>query len=57
METEKGKVKLERPVFPYKGDLIVPMVRVGNGKEMKPANQEIGKNWAAIVHGIEIMRD
>ncbi|MDW8030193.1 MAG: hypothetical protein RMK94_17580, partial [Armatimonadota bacterium] len=24
METEKGKVKLERPVFPYKGELIVP---------------------------------
>ncbi len=28
METEKGKVKLERPVFPYKGDLIVPIRQV-----------------------------
>ncbi len=28
METEKGKFKLERPVFPYKGDLIVPLRQV-----------------------------
>lgn len=28
METDKGKVKLERPVFPYKGDLIVPLRQV-----------------------------
>lgn len=28
METEKGKVKLERPVFPYKGELIVPLRQV-----------------------------
>jgi len=28
METEKGKVKLDRPVFPYKGELIVPLRQV-----------------------------
>jgi len=28
METDKGKVKLERPVFPYKGELIVPLRQV-----------------------------
>jgi len=28
METEKGKVKLERPVFPYGGELIVPLRQV-----------------------------
>jgi hypothetical protein len=28
METDKGKVKLGRPVFPYKGELIVPLRQV-----------------------------
>jgi hypothetical protein len=28
METDKGKVKLERPVFPYKGELVVPLRQV-----------------------------
>jgi hypothetical protein len=28
METNRGKVKLERPVFPYKGELIVPLRQV-----------------------------
>jgi len=28
METDKGKVKLERPVFPHKGELIVPLRQV-----------------------------
>ncbi len=28
METERGKVKLERPVFPHKGELIVPLRQV-----------------------------
>jgi len=28
METNKGKVKFERPVFPYKGELIVPLRQV-----------------------------
>jgi hypothetical protein len=28
METERGKVKLDRPVFPYKGELIVPLRQV-----------------------------
>ncbi len=28
METERGKVKLERPVFPYRGELIVPLRQV-----------------------------
>ncbi|MFA0741061.1 MAG: hypothetical protein DFNUSKGM_001170 [Candidatus Fervidibacter sacchari] len=28
METDKGKVKLDRPVFPYKGELIVPLRQV-----------------------------
>ena len=28
METERGRVKLERPVFPYKGELIVPLRQV-----------------------------
>ncbi|MDW8028848.1 MAG: stalk domain-containing protein, partial [Armatimonadota bacterium] len=28
METEKGKVRLDRPVFPYKGELIVPLRQV-----------------------------
>ncbi len=28
METKRGKVKLERPVFPYKGELVVPLRQV-----------------------------
>ncbi len=28
METDRGRVKLERPVFPYKGELIVPLRQV-----------------------------
>ncbi|GBC98520.1 hypothetical protein HRbin17_01033 [bacterium HR17] len=28
METDRGKVKLERPVFPDKGELIVPLRQV-----------------------------
>ncbi len=28
METDKGKVKLERPIFPYKGELVVPLRQV-----------------------------
>jgi len=35
METEKGKVKLERPVFPYKGELIVPLRQVAEALGIK----------------------
>lgn len=43
METEKGKVKLERPVFPYKGDLIVPLRQVAEalGITVKQKGQTI----------------
>jgi hypothetical protein len=34
METEKGKVRLERPVFPYKGELIVPLRQVAEALGM-----------------------
>ncbi len=35
METERGKVKLERPVFPYKGELIVPLRQVAEALGIK----------------------
>ncbi|MEM2368571.1 MAG: stalk domain-containing protein [Candidatus Bathyarchaeia archaeon] len=35
METDKGKVKLERPVFPYKGELIVPLRQVAEALGIK----------------------
>ena len=34
METGKGRVKLERPVFPYKGELIVPLRQVAEALGM-----------------------
>lgn len=34
METDKGKVKLERPVFPYKGELVVPLRQVAEALGM-----------------------
>lgn len=39
METEKGKVKLERPVFPYKGELIVPLRQVAEALGIKVRQQ------------------
>lgn len=43
METEKGKVKLERPVFPYKGELVVPIRQVAEalGLRVEQRGQEI----------------
>lgn len=35
IETEKGKVRLERPVFPYKGDLVVPIRQVAEALGLK----------------------
>ena len=35
METERGKVKLERPVFPYRGELIVPLRQVAEALGIK----------------------
>ena len=35
METEREKVKLERPVFPYRGELIVPLRQVAEALGIK----------------------
>ncbi len=35
METPQGKVKLERPVFPHKGELIVPIRQVAEALGLK----------------------
>ncbi|MCH8274633.1 MAG: hypothetical protein IH851_07575 [Armatimonadetes bacterium] len=40
METPKGKVKLDRPVFPYKGQLIVPLRQVAEALGFTVAAEE-----------------
>jgi len=46
METSKGKVKLKRPAFPYKDELIVPLEQVAEALGMKMHQQ--GKTIALL---------
>jgi len=39
LETPGGKIKLERPVFPYKGKLVVPLRQVAEALGMKVHKQ------------------